>query len=262
VARLIPSRIDRRGVEERTLSDLASSDLASRLEHVLLRPAITATEVGDACAVAVEAGLAAVHVWPTAVADAVAAVDGSGVEVVAAVGAPWGAALRDTKLDEARRAIVAGARHLALAVDAGAFRGGDAGTLVAELATACYLAHAEGVHVRAVLNAGALTEDERVIAGRLAAEAGADLLQTGFGLDGDATAEEVSAVRRGVPPRHRDIAVVAGGAGGAAAATGLLAGGAERVAMLDPARALGAAGPVAAGVGDGAPDGVRTGSGR
>jgi deoxyribose-phosphate aldolase len=217
------------------------SDLASRLEHVLLRPAITPTEVGDACAAAVEAGLAAVHVWPTAVADAVAAVDGSGVAVVAAVGGPFGAALRDTKLHEVRRAVAAGARHLAVAVDAGAFRGGDAGALAAELATACYLAHAEGVHVRAVLHAPALTDDERVIAGRLAAEAGADLLQTAFGLDGDATAEQVGGVRRGVPPRYRDIPVVAGGAAGAAAVAALLAGGAERVAMLDPAAALGRA---------------------
>lgn len=223
-------------------------ELASRLEHVLLRPAITPTEVGDACAGAVEVRLAAVLVWPTAVADAVAAVDGSGVEVVAAVGAPWGAALRDTKLHEARRAIAAGARHLAVAVDAGAFRGGDAGGLAAELATVCYLAHAEGVHVRAVLQAPMLTEEERVIAGRLAAEAGADLLQTGFGLDGHASPDEVSAVRRGVPPRYRDIPVVAGGAAGAAGAGALLAGGAERVAMLDPASALnGAAGDGAGG---------------
>jgi deoxyribose-phosphate aldolase len=212
----------------------AQSDLAARLEHVLLRPAITPTEVGDACAAAVEAGIAAVIVWPTAVTDAVAAVEGSGVAVVAAVGAPYGASLRDTKLHEARRAVVAGARHLAVAVDAGAFRGGDAGTLAGELATVSYLAHAEGVHVRAVLQADLLTEDEQVIAGRLAAEAGADLLQTGFGLHGEATAEQVSAVRRGVPPRYRDIPVVAAGADGVARVEALVAGGAYRVALLDP----------------------------
>jgi len=163
--------------------------------------------------------------------------------VVAAVGAPYGASMRDTKLDEARRAVTAGARHLAVAVDAGRFRGGDAGALAGELVAVCYLAHAEGVLVRAVLQAGLLNEEELVIAGRLATEAGADLLQTGFGFSGvaeaPATPAQVQAARRAVPPRRMSIGVVAGGARDAAAARDLLAAGAERVAVTDPATLLG-----------------------
>jgi deoxyribose-phosphate aldolase len=219
----------------------ALADLVHNLEHVLLRPGITPAEVDDACAVAVELGLPAVAVWPNGVTLAAAAAGGSRVAVVAAVGAPYGASLRDTKLDEARRAITAGARHLAVAVDAGRFRGGDAGALAGELVAVCYLAHAEGVHVRAVLQAGLLSEEELVIAGRLATEAGADLLQTGFGTGAEApaTPAQVQAARRAVPPRRMSIGVVAGGAPDAAAAGGLLAAGAERVAVADPATLLG-----------------------
>jgi len=197
--------------------------------------------VDDACADAVELGLPAVTVWPNAVALAAAATGGSRVEVVAAVAAPYGASVRDTKLDEARRAVTAGARHLAVAVDAGRFRGGDAGALAGELVAVCYLAHAEGVHVRAVLQAGLLHDEEVVIAGRLAAEAGADLLQTGFGTPAEApaTVAWVQAARRAVPPRRLAIGVVAGGAGTAAAARELLAGGAARVAVADPPALLG-----------------------
>jgi len=220
----------------------ALTELADNLEHVLLRPGITPAEVDDACAVAVELGLPAVAVWPNAVAQAAAAAGGSRVAVVAAVGAPYGASVRDTKLDEARRAITAGARHLAVAVDAGRFRGGDAGALAGELVAVCYLAHAEGVHVRAVLQAWLLNEEELVIAGRLATEAGADLLQTGFGsaaAEAPATPAQVLAARRAVPPRRMPIGVVAGGARDAAAARDLLAAGAERVAVADPATLLG-----------------------
>jgi len=169
----------------------------------------------------------------------VAACAGSPVAVVAAVGAPYGTSLRDTKLDEARRALAAGAGHLAVAVDAGRFRGGDAGVLAAELVTCAYLAHADGARLRAVLLADLLGEEELVIAGRLAAEGGADLLQTGFGVAGEAaTAAQVRAARRAVPPGRRDIGVVAGGADGLPAARDLLAGGAERVALAAPAAVL------------------------
>jgi deoxyribose-phosphate aldolase len=170
----------------------------------------------------------------------VAACAGSRVAVVAAVGAPYGASLRDTKLDEARRAMAAGAGHLAVAVDAGRFRGGDAGVLAGELVTCAYLAHAEGVHLRAVLQAALLTEDELVIAGRLAVEAGADLLQTGFGpgFGGAATVAQVRAARRGLSPRRAGVGVVAAAAGGLPAARDLLANGAERVALAEVAAVL------------------------
>jgi deoxyribose-phosphate aldolase len=199
---------------------------------------VTPTEVDDACATAIELGFAAVVVWPNAVGRAVAAAAGSGLEVVAAVGAPTGASLRDTKIDEARRAMAVGARHLAVAVDAGRFRGGDAGVLAGEIVTLAYLAHAEGVHLRAVLAAAALTEDELVIAGRLAAESGADVLQTGFGVGERATVEQVMAARRALPPRHRDRPVIAGGAPDAGSVAALLDGGAARVVVVDPAAVL------------------------
>jgi deoxyribose-phosphate aldolase len=213
-------------------------DQTARLEHALLGPAVTPTEVDDACASAIESGFAALIVWPNAVGRAVSAAAGTGLEVVAAVGAPVGASLRDTKIDEARRAMAAGARHLAVAVDAGRFRGGDAGVLAGEVVTLAYLAHAEGVHLRAVLAAAALTEDELVIAGRLAAESGADVLQTGFGMGEHATVEQVMAARRALPPRHRDRPVIAGGARDAGGAAALLDGGASRVVIADPAAVL------------------------
>jgi deoxyribose-phosphate aldolase len=215
-------------------------ELAGKLEHILLRPDITPGEVDDACAAAVEAGLAAVTVWPSAVASAVAASDGSRVEVVAAVGGPSGAALGDSELHQTRRAIAAGARHVAVAIDAARLREGDAGALAAELADTCRLAHAAGVHVRAVLQAHLLDEGGLAAAARLAAGAGADLLQTGFGVEAPASSDQVLAARRALPRRPRRVGVIAGGAEDAHAVRDLLErGGALRVAVLDPAGVLG-----------------------
>ncbi len=256
------------------------------MEHVLLRPDVTPGEVDDACASAVESGLAAVTVWPGDVPRAAAASDGSRVIVVAAIGGRMGTAARGAVLDEARHAIRAGARHLAVALDPARMLGEGAGELVLELEALCRIAHAEGVHVRAVLQAplapearngarvraappgvlppGPLPPAPRgagvaaslaggwraeavaspaggglAEAGRLAVEAGADLLQTGFGLRAQATAEQVRAVRRALPSRHAAIGVIAGGAEDAQTARHLLErAGAVRVAVLDPSAVL------------------------
>ncbi len=249
-------------------------ELADKLEHVLLRPDVTPSEVDDACASAVESGLAAVTVWPADVPRAAAATGGSRVTVVAAVTGPDRTAAADPTLDEARRAIQAGARHLAVALDPRAILGEDAAELARQLQALCRIAHAEGVHVRAVLQAplalaaqtaapqqaplapavaggGGLawmrvgapeaspSATELAEAGRLAVEAGADLLQTGFGVWGRATLEQVRAVRWALPTRHAAIGVIAGGAKDASAARHLLErAGADRVAVLDPAAVL------------------------
>ncbi len=241
---------------------------------MLLRPDVTPSEVDDACASAVESGLAAVTVWPADVPRAAAATGGSPVTVVAAVSGPDRTAAADPMLDEARRAIQAGARHLAVALDPRAIPGEDAAELARQLQALCRIAHAEGVHVRAVLQAplalaahtaapqqaplapavgggGGLawmrvgapeaspSATELAEAGRLAVEAGADLLQTGFGVWGRATLEQVRAVRRALPSRHAAIGVIAGGAEDANAARHLLErAGADRVAVLDPAAVL------------------------
>jgi deoxyribose-phosphate aldolase len=255
---------------------------------VLLRPDVTPGEVDDACASAVELGLAAVTVWPADVSRAAAASDGSRVTVVAAVGGPSGAAPNGAAPDgaafdqsrgvfhesrgvfhrvgealhQARGAIRAGAGHVAVALDPDRMTGGGAANLVRELEALCRMAHAEGVHVRAVLQAVPVPRPEPVDgltgaaisglggvgqprvaglaeAGRVAVEAGADLLQTGFGLRAPATAEPVRAIRRALPQRQAAIGVIAAGAEDADAARHLLErAGADRVAVLDPAAVL------------------------
>lgn len=215
---------------------------------MLLRPDVTPGEVDDACASAVESGLAAVTVWPGEVPRAVSASAGSRVTVVAAVGGPNGIPPPEATLDDARRAIRAGAGHLAIALDPDRIRGESAVELAREFEALCRMAHAEGVHVRAVLQIHLLPAAEAKAgspgarlaeACRLAVGAGADLLQTGFGLWVPATAKQVRAVRRALPSRHAAIGVIAGGAEGAGVVRDLLDGaGADRVAVLDPAAVL------------------------
>jgi deoxyribose-phosphate aldolase len=218
--------------------------LADKLEHVLLRPDLTTGEVDDACARAVESGLAAVTVWTPAAARAVAASEGSRVAVVAALGAPPASAEASEPagrldLDELRTAVSTGARHVAVALAPARALGERGSALASELETLCRLAHGEGVHVRAVLQAHLLDDQQLGAVARLAVEAGADLVQTGFGTRAAATTDQVATIRRALPTRRVPIGVVAGGAVDAGAVSELLEhAGADRVAVLDPAAVL------------------------
>jgi deoxyribose-phosphate aldolase len=243
------------------------TELADKLEHVLLRPDLTPGEVDDACARAVESGLAAVTVWTAEAARAVAASEGSQVAVVAVLGAPpvppgaprapagtfestWplGASpaspddselVRPLDLDELRTAVSAGAGHVAVVLAPGSSLGEDGSALASELETLCRLAHADGIHVRAVLQAHLLDDQQLGAIARLVVEAGADLVQTGFGTQAAATTDQVATIRRALPTRRVPIGVVAGGAIDASAVSDLLEhAGADRVAVLDPAAVL------------------------
>jgi deoxyribose-phosphate aldolase len=219
---------------------------AHRLEHVLLGPATTPAEVDDACAAAVEAGLAAIAVRPGWAAHALAATGGSPVLVLVTIGRPG----------DAEPAIADGARHLAVLLDAARLLG-DGAAQAAELAELARLAHAGGVHLRAVLPLD-LADGELAAAARLAIEAGADELQAGSGLGAPAGTGQVCAVRAAVSaatPRHRSVLVVAAGGPGAGRATKsrtqlaeLIEAGADRLAVPDPGAVIDGTGGQRAGI--------------
>ena len=183
-------------------------------------------------------------VWTAAAPRAIAASEGSLVAVVAALGDP--SASTDAQepagaldLDELRRAVATGARHVAVALAPARALDEHGAALARELETLCRLAHAAGVHVRAVLQAHLLDGERLGAVARLAVSAGADLLQTGFGTEAPATSDQVATIRRALPARRASIGIVAGGAADAGAVGELLArGGADRVAVLDPAAVL------------------------
>ena len=211
---------------------------------MLLRPDVTPGEVDDACARAVESGLAAVTVWAAAAPRAIAASEGSRVAVVAALGSPSGAVVSPgpagpLDLDELRRAVRTGAKHVAVALAPARALDEHGTALARELEALCRLAHADGVHVRAVLQAHLLDGEQLAAVARLAVGAGADLLQTGFGTRATATTDQVTTIRRALPTRRDPVAVVAGGAADAGAVSSLLErAGADRVAVLDPTAVL------------------------
>lgn len=152
---------------------------------------------------------------------------GTGVKVSAVVGYPLGAQATRAKAFEAAAALEDGASEIDMVIAVGKLRDGDTEAVAREIA-AVVQAVQGGARVKAIVETGFLTEEQIVLGGRIAAEAGADFVQTSTGYGGrGANARDVRLLREAVGDA---IGVkAAGGIRDAAAAIALLNAGANRI---------------------------------
>jgi len=201
-------------------------DLAPLIDHTVLRPEATADEVAKACAEARSYGFAAVCVRPENVALAARLLAGCRTLSIAVVDFPLGTARTAAKVEEARKAIAAGAQELDMVVNLAALHGRDYALVLRDIQAVVEVAGPRAVKV--ILETGALSRDEKAIGAALAKAAGAAFVKTstGFG-PGGATVEDVAFLRLMV---GREMGVKAsGGIRTAADARKMIEAGATRI---------------------------------
>jgi deoxyribose-phosphate aldolase len=103
----------------------SARDWASLIDHTLLKPEATETDIKRLCEEAATYHFASVCVNPTWVRSASCFLRGTGVPVCTVIGFPLGATLPDVKAYEARRAIFDGAREVDMVINIGALKSGD-----------------------------------------------------------------------------------------------------------------------------------------
>lgn len=202
--------------------------VASLIDHTLLSPAASSRDVINLCAEAKRFGFYSVMVNPAWVALAVAQLHGTSVKVGTVVGFPLGANLSVTKLAEAEAAAQNGAHDLDMVINIGALKSGDRVLVQTEIRSLAQMAHAHGAILKVILENALLTQEEKILACALAAEAGADFVKTstGFAASG-ATATDV-ALMRGVVG-HEIGVKAAGGIRTAAQLAEMVDAGANRI---------------------------------
>lgn len=152
---------------------------------------------------------------------------GTNVKVGAVVGYPLGAQATRAKAFEAAAALEDGASEIDMVIAVGKLRDGDTEAVLRDM-SAVVQAVQGGALIKVILETGYLTEEQIRLGCRLAAEAGADYVQTATGYGGrGATADDVRLLRESVPA---GIGVKAsGGIRDAEAAIALLNAGANRI---------------------------------
>lgn len=169
---------------------------ARLIEHTLLKPDATRKQVVSICHEAVRYGFHSVMVNPANVALAAAQMRGTAVRVGTVVGFPLGANLTVTKLTEAEAALRQGAHELDVVMNIGALKSGDRVLVQTEIRSLTRLAHQRGALLKLILENALLSQEEKILACALAADAGVDFVKTSSGLaDSGATAADVALMR-------------------------------------------------------------------
>ena len=172
-------------------------EVAGLIDHTLLKPDATASDIERLCREAAEFRFATVCVNPTWVAFCARLLRGSGVGICSVVGFPLGANTPDTKQYEARRAIFDGATEIDMVLNIGALKSRDLKLVEQDIEGVTAPCRQAGVVSKVIIEAALLTDEEKVTASTLTKAAGADFVKTstGFG-PGGATIGDVMLMRR------------------------------------------------------------------
>ncbi len=157
------------------------ADIAAMIDHSLLRPELTASDVRAGCELAVARATWSVCVKPADVRLAAETLAGTSVRVGTVVGFPHGSSTTAVKRYETERALDDGAVEVDMVVNIGALRGGDDDRALADIREVVAVAHAADALVKVILE-NAYLDDEQVARGsRLVEAAGADFVKTSTG---------------------------------------------------------------------------------
>jgi len=195
VQRIVDAGASRIGV---VLGESATAqDWASLVDHTLLKPEASETDIKKLCQEAVQYGFASVCVNPAWVKKAAEFLKNSNVPVCTVIGFPLGATLPDVKAFEARRAIFNGAREVDMVINIGELKSGDDCAVEDDIRQVATAAHENGVLCKVIIETALLTDDEKVRACLASKNAGADFVKTSTGFaKGGATVEDVRLMRR------------------------------------------------------------------
>ncbi len=217
---------------------LNAAQLARTIEHTLLKPEATPSQIDRLCAEAVRYGFAGVCVNPSYVRHAAQRIteacrgrpEHETPRIVSVAGFPLGASLPAVKAEEALRAIEDGAAEIDMVIALGALITGDRAAVRDDIETVARSVHGAGGDkvLKVILETGVLTAEQIILGCQCALEGEADFVKTstGFHPSGGATVEHVRLLHRYASGMK---VKAAGGIRAAAAALAMIEAGAARL---------------------------------
>jgi len=190
--------------------EISRQQLAKMIDYTLIKPTATKNDVEKLCKEAEKYGFGCVCVNSAYVSLAKQLLRGTDVKVVSTAGFPFGSSLPEVKAFEARKAVENGASEIDMVINVGALKSGDYETVKRdiEMVVDVKRSHGNDLVIKVIIETGYLTKEEKVMACKLAKEAGADFVKTSTGFVGGATVEDVRLMRETV---GRDVGVKAAG---------------------------------------------------
>ncbi|MGB9833697.1 MAG: deoxyribose-phosphate aldolase [bacterium] len=163
------------------------------IDHTLLKPEASEEDVLRLCREAIKVKFYSVCLHPCWVPIARKELGDSGVQLGTVVGFPLGANSSDTKLEEALWCAKQGATEIDMVMNIGFLKSGHYNACTEEITR---IVEKTRLPIKVIIETCLLTEEEKVLATLMVAEAGAAFVKTSTGFSaGGATVEDVRLLR-------------------------------------------------------------------
>ncbi len=174
---------------------MTREELAARIDHTILKPDATDSDVFKVIDEALKYRFRSVCVNSSFVQIVADKLDGTGILTCSVVGFPLGACATEAKAFETRKAVEDGADEIDMVMHIGRFKSGFYSYVVSDIKAV--VEAAQGRTVKVIIETAYLTDDEKLKAVELIAKAGAHFVKTstGFGPSG-ATVHDVRLLAR------------------------------------------------------------------
>ena len=174
-------------------------EVAATIDHAVLKPEFTDTDLKEHAAMCIENGVYSMCVKPCDVRMASELLKDSSVKVSCVLSFPHGADATPVKAFQAKQAVEDGAEEIDMVMNIGKFMSEDYEYVKNDIKAVVDVAHAAGVKVKVIQESGHLTLEQVAKACVLSCEGGADFVKTstGFG-PGSATPEYIDVMLKTV----------------------------------------------------------------
>lgn|SRR5699024_6045072 len=171
-------------------------NLASYIDHTLLKPDATEKQIDQLIQDAKAYSFASVCVNPTWVAHCAQQLKESEVAVCTVIGFPLGATSTETKVFETKQALKDGATEIDLVINIGQLKMKNKQFVQEEIAKIKQITNDVAI-LKVIIETALLTEDEKELATLAVLEAGAEFIKTSTGFsNGGATVEDIELFKR------------------------------------------------------------------
>lgn len=171
------------------------NNIASMIDHTILKPEATKKEVEILCDEAIEYKFAAVCVNPCHVSLCKNLLKDTDVKVATVIGFPLGANTTEVKAFETKDAIKNGADEIDMVINIGALKDKEYNIVKKDIEEVVKAANGHA-KVKVIIETSLLSREEKVKASELSMEAKADFVKTSTGFStGGATLEDVGLMK-------------------------------------------------------------------
>ena len=175
-------------------------ELAKYIDHTLLKPESTRADIARVCEEAKRYNTASVCVNPCWIGYVAELLKGTDIKPCCVIGFPLGATLPEVKAYETAAAIRDGAKEVDMVINVGALRGAEFETVYEDIKAVVDAAAGKAL-VKVIIETCLLTDEQKVVACKLAKQAGADFVKTSTGFStGGAKVEDIRLMRETVGP--------------------------------------------------------------